>query len=237
MPIVSSKPIALALAGLCLVAFGQDAPKADTGEKRPHITPTFDGRAGSIHAPASPPPPAPVPDARQLYELALSCWPAQTYMRADLAIEGRVKTDNGATLDSSGNWSTGRASAALVARIPLYSAAEIDREREREFARRTKAADAVGDLVAALADRHRMRRELDIMRALERRAQERVKIGVAETGEQVKYLEKVADLESGLLKQRGTIEKARLVLLAMCTQKTADAVDAYLAQFIQSGGG
>jgi hypothetical protein len=229
----SSKAACLAVLALALQAMpaaGQEP------EARPHVTPTFNGQKGSIHAPDKPPPAAPVPDARELYERALSCWPAPTYMRADVAIEGRLRSDTASTLDSSGTFTTaGRASAALVARIPLYSAAELDREREREFSRRTKAADAVGDLVAALADRHRMRRELDIMRALERRAQERIKIGVAETAEQIKYLEKVADLESDLLKQRGTIEKARLVLLAMCTKATADQVDDYLAQYIKAG--
>lgn len=202
-------------------------------QKKPLELPTFAGDKPSIYPPEKPAAIGPILDARDLYERALSCWPAQSYMRAEVFLEGRARTETGAFLDSSGTISTtGKTSAALVARIPLYSAGELDREREREFARRTKIADAVGELVASLADRHRMRRELDITRALERRSQERVRIGVAETAEQVRYLEKVASLESELLKQRGTIEKARLVLIGHCTTSAGDALDRHLVQFI-----
>lgn len=202
-------------------------------QKKPFELPTYAGDKPSIHAPEKPTKPSAIPDARDLYDRALTCWPAQTYMRAEVFVEGRARTETGTFLDSSGTVSTtGKTAAALVARIPLYSAAELDREREREFARRTKVADAVGELVAALADRHRMRRELDITRALERRSQERIKIGVAETSEQVRYLEKVASLESELLKQHGTIQKARLVLVGHCTAQAGDALDRHLVQYI-----
>lgn len=202
-------------------------------QKKPFELPTYAGDKLSIHAPEKPAKPGAIPDARDLYDRALSCWPSQTYMRAEVFVEGRARTETGTYLDTSGTVNTtGKTSAALVARIPLYSAAELDREREREFARRTKIADAVGELVAALADRHRMRRELEITRALERRSQERIKIGVAETSEQVRYLEKVASLESELLKQHGTIQKARLVLVGHCTANAGDALDRHLVQFI-----
>ncbi len=208
---------------------GEDEPK------KPFELPTYAGDKPSIHAPDKPPKPGPIPDARDLYDRALHCWPAQTYMRAEVFVEGRARTESGSYLDSSGSVTTsGRTSAALVARIPLYSAAELDREREREFARRTKIADAVGELVASLADRHRMRRELEITRALERRSQERIRIGVAETAEQVRYLEKVASLESELLKQHGAIQKARLVLVGHCTAQAGDVLDRHLVQYIGS---
>lgn len=202
-------------------------------QKKAFELPTYSGDKPSIHAPEKPAKPGAIPDARDLYDRALSCWPAQTYMRAEVFVEGRARSETGTYLDSSGTVSTtGKTSAALVARIPLYSAAEMDREREREFARRTKIADAVGELVASLADRYRMRRELEITRALERRSQERIRIGVAETAEQVRYLEKVASLESELLKQHGTIQKARLVLVGHCTEHAGDVLDRHLVQFI-----
>lgn len=202
-------------------------------EKKPFELPTYSGEKPSIYPPEKPAKPGAIPDARDLYDRALSCWPSQTYMRAEVFVEGRARTETGTYLDTSGTVATtGKTSAALVARIPLYSAAELDREREREFARRTKIADAVGELVAALADRHRMRRELEITRALERRSQERIKIGVAETAEQVRYLEKVASLESELLKQHGTIQKARLILVGHCTANAGDALDRHLVQYI-----
>jgi hypothetical protein len=137
-------------------------------------------------------------------------------------------------IDDSGMLSGGgRASVALVARVPLYSAAEVDREREREYMRRGKVADAVGALVSSLADRVRLQRELDMTRALEQRAQQRVFIGVAETSEQVKYLEKVADVDGQLLRQKGLIEKARLDLLGLCYESEVDRVDEFIGGFIK----
>lgn len=205
----------------------------DDESKKSFELPTYSGEKPSIHAPEKPAKQGAIPDARDLYDRALSCWPAQTYMRAEVFVEGRARTETGTYLDTNGMaTTTGRTSAALVARIPLYSAAEMDREREREFMRRTKIADAVGELVASLADRYRMRRELEITRALERRAQERIRIGVAETAEQVRYLEKVASLESDLLKQHGTIQKARLILVGHCSESGGDVLDRHLSQYI-----
>ena len=196
--------------------------------------PTHRGDKPSYHAPAEPPKAGPIPDARALFETALNCWPAPSYFRADVSLEGRLRNDRSAVLNADGGIESGsRASAALVVRVPLYSGAELDREREREYMRRGKAADAVGDLIAALADRNRTLRELQLMRALERRAQERVRIGVAETAEQVKYLEKVADLEGAVIKQRGTIEKTRLALLGMCAAQQTDGFDRYIEQFVK----
>ena len=154
-------------------------------------------------------------------------------MRAEVSVEGRVRSDPGSYVDTSGSISGGsRAGVALVARVPLYSAAEMDREREREYARRVKVADAVGAFVTALAEREKNHRELQLMRALERRSQERVKIGVAETAEQVRYLEKVATIEGELLKLNGQIQTARLELIGHCSAPTADGLDRHLVQFI-----
>jgi chromosome segregation ATPase len=154
-------------------------------------------------------------------------------MRAEVSVEGRVRSDTGSYVDSSGTITGGsRAGVALVARVPLYSAAEMDREREREYARRVKVADAVGAFVTALGEREKHQRELALMRALERRSQERVKIGVAETAEQVRYLERVASIEGELLKLRGQIQKARLEMIGHCSAPTADGLDRHLVQFI-----
>jgi hypothetical protein len=127
----------------------------------------------------------------------------------------------------------GRNSAALVARIPLFSATELDREREREYTRRTKLADSVGNFITALTDRHKTNRELELMRALEKRSQKRVQIGVTDTSEQVQYLQKVVTLEGELVKQRGMLEKSRLELIGHCRADEADGMDRYLQQFIE----
>ncbi|GAB2882769.1 hypothetical protein GCM10027277_59390 [Pseudoduganella ginsengisoli] len=96
-----------------------------------------------------------------------------------------------------------------MARIPLISASELDKERNREAERRGKIAEAVGSLVAARAERVMQTRQLSLLQALEKRAQERVRIGVAETSEQVHYLEQVAALETRIQALQGDEIKAR----------------------------
>jgi len=206
------------------------------GEKHVHELPTFTGEKPSYHAPEKPPKPGQLPDARDLYERTLNCWPAPSFMRAEVALEGRVRTDRTTYLAEDGTpRGSGRAGVGLVAKLPLYSAVELDREREREYMRRTKLADAVGTFVSLLATRQKHVRELELMRALERRSQERVKSGLTETGEQVGYMEKVAALEGTLLQQSGQLQKARLELIGHCAPVEADEVDRYITQFMPAG--
>jgi hypothetical protein len=120
---------------------------------------------------------------------------------------------------------------ALVARIPLISASELDKERNREAERRGKIADAVGSLVSVYAERVMQTRQLTLLQALEKRAQERVRMGVAETGEQVRYLEQVAALETRIQALQGKEIKARLHLLGMCDDTNMARIDAYLDTF------
>ena len=207
--------------------------QGDKSEQHVHELPTFTGEKPSYHAPEKPSKPGQMPDSRELYERTLACWPAPTFMRAEVALEGRLRTQRNSYLDETGSVTIGsRSAVGVVARLPLYSALELDREREREYMRRTKLADAVGNFVSLLATRQKHVRELDLMRALERRAQERVKAGVTETAEQVGFMEKVAALEGALLMQSGQLQKARLELIGHCSPSQADEVDRHILQFM-----
>jgi hypothetical protein len=127
---------------------------------------------------------------------------------------------------------SGASYVGVVARIPLYSALEIDRERERELRRRKAAAEAVGALTQALAEWGVASRKLALFRALEKRAQERVAVGVAETGEQVQYLKEVADLEGRLNESRAKVVEARMTFIGLCAEGApAERVDAYIRRF------
>ena len=224
-------------AGALAFSFCALALANDDTQKKPHELPTYSGDKPSYHAPEKPPKPGQLPDARELYEKTLNCWPVPSYMRAEVALEGRVRTDRTQMLDSDGTVRTGgRAGVAVVARLPLYSALELDREREREYMRRTKLADATGNFISILAERQKHVRQLELLRALERRAQERVKAGITETGEQVGFMEKVAATEGELLKQSGQLQKARLELLGHCSPSQADQVDRYILQYMPKGG-
>ncbi len=226
------------LAALLVVAPTKGEEKRETeseeGDKKPFILPTYSGEKTSHHAPPKPKPAGPFPEPREIYDYALRCWPAPSYMRAEVSLEGRAQNVSTTGVDETGAVRfLGRNSAALVARIPLFSATELDREREREYTRRTKLADSVGNFITALTDRHKTNRELELMRALEKRSQKRVQIGVTDTSEQVQYLQKVVTLEGELVKQRGMLEKSRLELIGHCRADEADGMDRYLQQFIE----
>ncbi len=202
------------------------------------MLPTYSGEQPSIHAPEKPPAPGQAPDARDLYERALACWPVRSLFHGEVTLEGRVRNDRGLYLDDSGLSSgTSRATATLVARLPLYSAIELDREREREWARRVRVAESAGQFVSVLAERDKLRRQLDLLRALERRSQERVRAGVAETAEQVGFMEKVAGAEGEIVRLSGMLQKARIELLGNCHEQQADALDVHIKQLLAGSRG
>lgn len=242
--------IGACLAGASLLAWSADpvadrrpdakaTPEAGSETERPFLLPTYSGDSPSIHPPDKPPAPGVAPDARDLYERALACWPVRSLFRGEVTLEGRVRNERGLYLDDSQGVASGtsRASAALVARIPLYSSIELDREREREWSRRVRVAESAGAFVSVLAECDKLRRQLDLLRALERRSQERVRAGVAETAEQVAFMEKVAGAEGEIVRLSGMLQKARIELLGNCHEHHADALDAHIKQLLASARG
>lgn len=80
-------------------------------------------------------------DPARAIELTANCWPAKSWFRPELSLEAR----GGQTFGSVGkNDQTQADYVGIVARIPLYSPAEIDREREREALRMQQAATNAG---------------------------------------------------------------------------------------------
>jgi hypothetical protein len=213
------------------------APGAGTDLEKPPLTvPLFDGIERSYKPPSNPLKRPEIPDFRRLFELTVACWPEKSWFRGELHVEGRFankKAAKNSSVDPLSGTITTRDDRyiALVARIPLISASELDKERNREAERRGKIAEAVGSLVSAYAERVMQTRQLSLLQALEKRAQERVRMGVAETGEQVRYLEQVAALETRIQALQGDEIKARLHLLGMCDDTNMARIDAYLDTF------
>ena len=212
--------------------------------KPPYILPLFDGK----EKPSKTPPVgeyklAPLPNARELFDMVVSCWPEKSWFRGELSAESRItkrvsdsSASNSTSFDPiSGQYTTnvgaGEKSIGLVFRIPLWSAMELDREREKEIQRRGKIADSVGNFIDALATWQMDERELVLMKSLERRSQERVGLGIAETAEQVKYLEKVASVDRSMLGSRAKLITARVNLQGMCDERKSWVIDEYLKRF------
>ncbi|MFN5350985.1 MAG: hypothetical protein ACK5A0_15870 [Polaromonas sp.] len=237
-PILCASALLLACNGIA-----QDQ-KQDLAKPPPYVLPLFDGKD---KPPKTPPVGeyklAPLPNARELFDMVVSCWPEKSWFRGELSADSRVtKRISDSTASSStsfdpvsGQYTTnvgsGEKFVGLVFRIPLWSAAELDREREREINRRGKIADSVGEFITALAEWQMVERELVLMKSLERRSQERVGLGIAETQEQVKYLEKVASLDRGMVGYRAKLIKSRVSLQGMCDASKSWVVDEYLKRF------
>jgi len=119
-----------------------------------------------------------------------------------------------------------------VAKIPLYAPVEADRERERENARRAKIAEAVAKLNEAATFRAVAERKRALYLSLESRAALRVRHGIAETGEQAGYLEKLAGQEEAIAKAGADITAARLTLRGMCQEDRAGTIDRLIGDML-----
>jgi hypothetical protein len=240
----------LFLACLCafVPALSADQVKPKTNQELvkppPYQIPLFDGDASRTKEQPKEPLVMPVlPNARELFDLVVSCWPEKSWFRGELSMEARstrqtsdaTSTYNSSTSTfdpvsgqiqtTSGNY------VGIVGRIPLWSATELDKEREREVGRRGQIAAAVGTYITALAEHKLNERELQLQQALEKRTQERVALGISETREQVSYLEKVAQLEGKGLKTSADLIKSRVQISGMCDDHKAWVIDEYLKRF------
>ena len=220
------------------------SPEKKEAQKPPYLLPTFDGDATkSKDPPVGEYKLAPLPNARELFDMVRSCWPEKSWLRAELSADARVTrriSDSTSSASTSfdpisGQYTTnigsGEKFIGLTFRIPLFSAMELDKEREREIVRRGKIADGVGEFITALAEMQMAERELLLMKSLEKRSQERVTMGVAETKEQVTYLEKVAAIDRSLVNQKARLIKSRVQLQGMCEENKAWLIDEYLKRF------
>lgn len=243
------------LCGAFLVIFALVATFAiaQTSDKKPEVNdkpppyqiPLLDGKKERTKAqPTDEYKLAPAPNARELFDMVVACWPERSWFRGELSAEARSMRRNNAasgtnttTLDPiSGNYvtqnSTGNdATVGLLFRVPLWSATELDKERQRESDRRATIADKIGIYVSSLAEYQLTERQMHIHRALEKRAQERVQLGIAETNEQVKGLQSVSELEGKQITNRANLIKARITLQGLCTSEKAWLIDEYLKRY------
>jgi hypothetical protein len=176
---------------------------------------------------------------REIYDYTTKCWPAASWLRAEISLEGR-KTNSAADTITSINTdgsSTREAKtyAAIVAKIPLYSAIELDKEREREAKRNETIATNIGKLSDALFKYHVATRALSLRKALENRSKARVNIGVAETAEQITALKEVEDWMNKKITAEADIYSARLVLVGHCQSDKVQGLDEMLDDFIEGG--
>lgn len=236
--------INIAVLALCILSgCGQGKAQEKKPGEVPYVVPLFDGKPRTHEPPKGEYQMAALPNAKELFDMVMACYPEKGWFRGEFAAEARSTSRMGQNTQtqatsydpSTGQYTTTSQGAdtyvGLVFRIPLWSALELDKEREREVGRRISTATQVGNFLSALAEYQITNRELALYRSLEKRSQERVALGVAETSEQVKYLEKVANLDRGATAIRARLISARVILQGLCTEDKAGIVDEYLKRF------
>jgi hypothetical protein len=199
---------------------------------KPYKLPTLSGDNLDYHDKPAPLVKAPAIDAEAVYDYVLACYPEKSQWNLDVNLRAQLASTPDSILSSDGTSTTelGSSYVAIVANMPLYSITELNREREREHARRQEVAGIVSDFIAAIASRNHAIRELALYRSLEARSSLRVQQGISESTEQVKFLEKVAASHETLIKQEAKIMDTRLKLSGMCDPANADTLNTWLKQ-------
>lgn len=170
---------------------------------------------------------APALDADAIYKSVLGCYPEKSKFDIDVDLRASIRSSDVLDLEDTAT-GLGKSYVGIVAKMPLYSGKELDREKEREYVRRKDTAKAVADFVTAIAGRNHAVRELALYRSLEARSAVRVQQGVTEATEQVGYLEKVASSQEKLITEEAKIMESRLLLSGMCDPKNAETIGGWL---------
>ena len=217
--VLSSPAVAFDLKGM----FGgeEQSPPSVTPFKLPSLT----GEEADYHEHIPPLTPAPKINADHIFVQAVNCFPAKSLFDVEVHIEGGISNKGFAAGDSS---MVGKSYAGIVARMPLYSPKNTSREREREYLRRTTTSQLIGQFVAAIATRNHAKRASALYTALEARSQVRVQKGLAETSEQVTYMEKLLGAHETLIKAEADITTSRLSIVAQCEDRKRGLLNNWL---------
>lgn len=170
---------------------------------------------------------APRLDGDLLFKSVINCYPAVSFWKIDIDLRGRLQTDGGLQTTEDGIL-LGGSYVGIVAKMPMYSTTEIDRQREREMRRRQATAKIIADFISGVASRNHGLREFGLYSALEARAHDRVQQGIAGVEEQIKYLEKIASTQEKLIKDESKIMESRLALVGMCSDDKSSSMNNYL---------
>lgn len=174
------------------------------------------------------------PNSRHIFDVVMACFPAESNFKFEVKAQTGYKTKAaGFSGDEDINLQEGFY-AGIVAEVPLFSASENSRAREREYDRRSNVAALVGSFTGLITSRNLAIRKIALFRSLERREQLRVKTGLVPVSDQVAYLEKIANEYQKRDQAKADIEAARLQLLAHCSLDRSDYMASYLDDAIRA---
>lgn len=161
-----------------------------------------------------------------IYQSVINCYPAKSLFEIDVSLKAGVgaQTD----LDDYDNENKRKHFVQVVAEMPLYSTTEFARARELERHRRKDLAKMVASFARAISERNRAVRSLGLYETLEKRASERVRLGIVGAHEQIAYLEKVLTWEEKLEHAKTKIAEMRLALVGQCRPEARGEIDYFL---------
>ena len=213
--------------------FSRDTP--DTPPPKPYQLPTFNQLTEHYNDNIPALIPANMPDSDQVFQTVIACHPSKSLFNIDVELKGQISNkEKTAAIGDDGNLGSITSNyVAIVARMPLYSASEMHRARDKETDRRQATAQAVSEFIGGIAKRNHAIRRLALYGSLEKRSQIRVQKGISRTDEQVGYLEKVATAQQDFILHKQAIMQARLMLAAMCRTAEFARVNGYLKEVAQ----
>ena len=194
-------------------------------EVKPFVLPTLTGEQVDFQGYMNPLVPAPVLDSDGIFQQAINCYPEPTKFNMELDLEAGLRTEGVVTAD---HVTLGKEYIGIVASMPLFSASEMNRQREREYVRRTATSELIGRFLTAIAVRNHAQRETTLYRALEARSQVRVKKGVVSTDEQVAYMEKLMAAHKTLIQAEADITATRLAIAGQCSDDKRPVLNNWL---------
>ena len=162
-------------------------------------------------------------DGDYLQSVVTNCYPEKPWgieLNFKAGAQYRATVSNEITTSDSSPYYAG-----IVFNMPLYSGAEVDMMRNREYKRRIATAGTISELISAVALRRRAQRMMGLYLSLEKRSQARVKNGIVSVDEQIMYLEKVAHTQAELDQARASIEGSRISLVAQCRPDVSEQVN------------
>ena len=222
-------PAALVFADNSLWPWANQSPTKTVPIVPPYQVPTFNGNrdfrnplASWVHAPHI--------NGDAVFQAVIGCYPSKSTWNMDISLQTALRTAN--AVDISGT-AIGKYNVGIVANMPIYSSVELDRERQREYQRRTDVAKSVAEFIGQIANRNTAVRALSMSAALEARAQVRVNEGIVDADEQIKYLDRVIKAENDLITAEAKTMEARLTLVASCRPEEAERINDYLTDLAQ----
>ena len=218
---------------LFLIASPSHAEEQKPPDIKPFEIPSFTGKAVDWRNPKPAINELPKIDSDAIFKVVNRCYPLKSGFGLDISLKAGATykdTNNSTqinTLDSN------RYYAGIVANMPLYSDIEIDKDRKLEYQRRMQTTDTIKAMLEGVAKKRRAERLMGLYEALEKRAQERIKNGLAETAEQITFLEKVATTQGELDQANASIEASRLALIGQCRPEVEEQVNDYILSQIR----